>query len=65
MGGWGALVEHREDLRPALAQAFAAGVPACLNVLVRSTPSPLTRAFTRQLARRRAQIRLAQAVLRA
>ena len=63
MGGWGELVERREDLRPALARAFAAGVPACVNVLTRSTPSPLTQSFLRQFARRRAQIRQAAETL--
>jgi acetolactate synthase I/II/III large subunit len=59
MGGWGEFVDRREDLRPALARAFAAGVPACVNVLTRSTPSPLSQSFLRQFTRRRAQIRLA------
>lgn len=33
LGGYGELVEHPEDIRPALERAFAAGIPACVNVL--------------------------------
>jgi acetolactate synthase-1/2/3 large subunit len=34
LGGFGAWVERVEDLRPALEAAFAAGVPACVNVRI-------------------------------
>ena len=33
LGGHGELVERPEDIAPALARAFRAGVPACVNVL--------------------------------
>ena len=33
MGGYGELVEHPRDIRPALERAFSSGVPACINVL--------------------------------
>jgi acetolactate synthase-1/2/3 large subunit len=33
LGGHGELVERPDDLRPALERAFAAGKPACVNVL--------------------------------
>ncbi|MDO8636929.1 MAG: thiamine pyrophosphate-binding protein, partial [Dehalococcoidia bacterium] len=32
-GGYGELVEHPEDIRPALERAVASGKPACLNVI--------------------------------
>ncbi len=57
MGGWGERVERVEDLRPALERAFAAGGPACVNVVTPRVPSPLARTFARVFARRR---RLAQ-----
>jgi len=34
LGGYGELVERPEDIRPALARAFASGLPACINVLI-------------------------------
>ena len=34
LGGHGELVERPEDIRPALARAFASGLPACVNVLI-------------------------------
>ncbi|HLQ29580.1 MAG TPA: acetolactate synthase [Ktedonobacteraceae bacterium] len=34
LGGYGELVERPEDIRPALARAFASGLPACVNVLI-------------------------------
>ena len=33
MGGHGELVEHPDQIRPALERAFASGLPACINVL--------------------------------
>ena len=33
LGGFGQLVERPEEIRPALARAFKAGVPACINVI--------------------------------
>lgn len=32
LGGYGEAVERPEDIRPALARAFASGLPACINV---------------------------------
>jgi acetolactate synthase I/II/III large subunit len=37
MGGFGALVEGPEEIRPALERAFASGKPACINVLTDPT----------------------------
>jgi acetolactate synthase-1/2/3 large subunit len=37
MGGFGMLVEKPEEIRPALEKAFAAGKPACINVLTDPT----------------------------
>jgi acetolactate synthase I/II/III large subunit len=37
MGGFGALVEKPEEIRPALEKAFASGKPACINVLTDPT----------------------------
>jgi acetolactate synthase I/II/III large subunit len=34
LGGYSELVEHAEDIRPALERAFASGLPACVNVLI-------------------------------
>ena len=34
LGGYGELVLKPEDIRPALERAFAAGLPACVNVLI-------------------------------
>ncbi len=33
LGGFGQMVERPEEIRPALARAFKAGVPACVNVI--------------------------------
>ena len=40
LGGFGALVERPEDLRAALDEAFASGLPACLNVM--TDPEPVS-----------------------
>jgi acetolactate synthase-1/2/3 large subunit len=40
LGGYGERVSDPAQLRPALARALAAGVPACLNVDIQSVPSP-------------------------
>jgi acetolactate synthase I/II/III large subunit len=37
LGGFGAYVEHVEDLGPALDAAFSAGKPACVNVKIASS----------------------------
>ena len=34
LGGHGELVERPEDIQPALARAFASGLPSCVNVLI-------------------------------
>lgn len=33
LGGYGRLVERPEEIRPALEEAFASGLPACINVM--------------------------------
>ncbi len=40
LGGHGELVEHADDLEPALARAFAAGRPACVNVMIEGLAAP-------------------------
>jgi len=42
LGGYGERVDRAADIRPALERAFAAGVPACLNVFTdRSVATPM------------------------
>lgn len=41
LGGHGEFVEEPDQIRPALLRAFAAGRPACVNVMIRGVPSPL------------------------
>lgn len=41
-GGRGETVETLDQIRPAVARAFASGVPYCLNVMVRGVRSPFT-----------------------
>ena len=36
MGGYGELVERPENIRPALDRAFASGLPACVNVIIKT-----------------------------
>ena len=43
LGGHGALVTRAEDLPRALEDAYASGLPACLNVLIESVPAPVIR----------------------
>lgn len=43
LGGYGEYVDRIEDIKPALARAFASGLPACINVEVDPNPiSPAT-----------------------
>lgn len=46
MGGYGELVETREELGPALERALASGKPACLNVRAKGVISPIVLATT-------------------
>ena len=41
-GGAGETIERLEEVRPAVARAFSAGVPYCLNVKIRGARSPFT-----------------------
>lgn len=41
-GGGGETIERLEEVQPAVARAFAAGVPYCLNVRIRGVRSPFT-----------------------
>ena len=43
LGGHGEFVPTLADLAPALARAAASGKPACLNVMLQSTPAPVVR----------------------
>ncbi len=40
LGAYGELVEQPEEIAPALQRALASGKPACVNVIIRSLPSP-------------------------
>lgn len=40
LGGHGELVERPDQIRPALLRAMKCGKPACVNVMIRSVPSP-------------------------
>lgn len=42
IGGHGEFVEDPDAIQPALLRALAAGRPACVNVMIRGVPSPLT-----------------------
>jgi len=44
MGGYGELVESREQLVPAIRRAIASGKTACLNVKCRGVISPIVAA---------------------
>ncbi|HEX9475290.1 MAG TPA: thiamine pyrophosphate-dependent enzyme, partial [Candidatus Dormibacteraeota bacterium] len=33
LGGYGEMVDRPDEIRPALARAFASGLPACVNVI--------------------------------
>ena len=46
LGGYGELVETREQLAPALARAIASGKTACVNVRTRGVISPIVLATT-------------------
>jgi acetolactate synthase-1/2/3 large subunit len=41
-GGGGETIERLDQVRPALARAFASGLPYCLNVKIRGVRSPFT-----------------------
>jgi acetolactate synthase-1/2/3 large subunit len=57
MGGFGAYVERPEELKPAMERAFASGKPACVNVAIKTAPSPQAHAYSRVFVRRRGLIR--------
>ena len=57
LGGHGEYVERPEDLPKALERAFAAGVPACVNIATALLLSPSAEAFCQYLVRRRARVR--------
>ena len=42
-GGHGELVTQAEQLMPAVARAIAAGLPACVNVMIEGVPAPLVK----------------------
>ncbi|MFT4068165.1 thiamine pyrophosphate-binding protein [Paraburkholderia sp.] len=39
-GGWGAVVEHAEDMRDAVTQAQGSKLPACVNVMIEGVAAP-------------------------
>ncbi len=43
LGGHGEFVTHAADIAPAVARAFAAGKPACVNVVIEGQPAPAIR----------------------
>ena len=50
LGGYGEYVDRIEDIKPALARAFASGLPACINVEVDPKPiSPATMALAQAM----------------
>jgi len=50
LGGYGEYVTKIEDIKPALARAFASGLPACINVEVDPRPAhPVTMALDRHM----------------
>ena len=46
LGGHGELVEHHEELIPAVRRAMASGKPACVNVKTKGVISPIVLATT-------------------
>ena len=40
LGAHGEFVEHPDEIAPAIQRALASGKPACVNVIIRSLPSP-------------------------
>jgi acetolactate synthase-1/2/3 large subunit len=40
LGGHGEFVEHPDDLTPAIKRALASGLPACINVRIKSVKAP-------------------------
>lgn len=40
LGGHGEYVQRPDEIRPAIERALASGKPACINVMIRSVPSP-------------------------
>jgi acetolactate synthase-1/2/3 large subunit len=57
LGGYGEYVERPADLPQALERAFAAAVPACVNVATELLLSPSAEAFCQYLVQRRAHVR--------
>ena len=51
LGGYGALVDQRDELVPALERAIHSGRPACVNVKTLSVASPLIEALTDRRSR--------------
>ncbi|MDE2515393.1 MAG: thiamine pyrophosphate-binding protein [Rhodospirillales bacterium] len=43
LGGYGELIEEEQQIDAAVARAAASGLPACLNVMIESTPAPALR----------------------
>jgi acetolactate synthase I/II/III large subunit len=50
LGGYGEFVDRIEDMKPALARAFASGLPACLNVEVDSKPASMITTYLHDMS---------------
>jgi len=51
LGGYGELVDRREEIQPAIKRALASGKPACINVRSHSIASPLIEGLTDRRAK--------------
>jgi acetolactate synthase-1/2/3 large subunit len=50
LGGYGEFVDRIEDIKPALARAFASGLPACINVEVDSKPASVITTYLHDMS---------------
>jgi acetolactate synthase-1/2/3 large subunit len=51
LGGYGELVDSRDEIQPAMKRAFASGKPACINIRSHSIASPLIEGLTDRRAK--------------
>jgi acetolactate synthase-1/2/3 large subunit len=50
LGGYGEFVDRIEDIKPALARAFASGLPACVNVEVDPQPASMATIYLHDIS---------------